>query len=240
MSEPQTDDSLSSAHRGPWRAAFHRLGSPPFFYRLSGRLLPWFGILCALAFAAGLYGGLVLAPTDYQQGESYRIIYIHVPAAWMSMFVYMVLAITGGIGLIWRMKLAEVVARASAPIGACFTFIALATGAIWGKPMWGALLECCSSITELKHRRKDAKGRMRHMRVGWEAGRRGRRPKRRQRGRRRRSTSRLVRPTRCSAWTSCTGGGSASVRIHTYVCQEAEDFPTRSLSSTLESNRLLD
>ena len=137
MSESQTDDSLSSARRGPWRAAFHRLGSPPFFYRLSGRLLPWFGILCALAFAAGLYGGLVLAPTDYQQGESYRIIYIHVPAAWMSMFVYMVLAITGGIGLIWRMKLAEVVARASAPIGASYTFLALLTGSLWGKPMWG-------------------------------------------------------------------------------------------------------
>ncbi|MDP6141469.1 MAG: heme ABC transporter permease [Arenicellales bacterium] len=137
MSESQTHDSLSSAHRGPWRAAFHRLGSPPFFYRLSGRLLPWVGVLCALAFAAGLYGGLVLAPTDYQQGESYRIIYIHVPAAWMSMFVYMVLAITGGIGLIWRMKLAEVVARASAPIGASYTFLALLTGSLWGKPMWG-------------------------------------------------------------------------------------------------------
>ncbi len=78
-----------------------------------------------------------MAPADYQQGDSFRIIYIHVPSAWMSLFVYMVMAISGGIGLIWHMKIAEIVARSSAPIGASFTFIALVTGAIWGKPMWG-------------------------------------------------------------------------------------------------------
>lgn len=87
---------------------------------------------------AGLYGGLVLAPTDYQQGESYRIIFIHVPSAWMSLFIYVVMAVSGAIGLIWRIKLAYVMAIASAPIGASFTFLALATGALWGKPMWGA------------------------------------------------------------------------------------------------------
>ena len=78
-----------------------------------------------------------MAPADYQQGESFRIIYIHVPSAWMSMFVYMVMAISGGIGLIWRIKIAEIIARSSAPIGASFTFLALVTGSIWGKPMWG-------------------------------------------------------------------------------------------------------
>ncbi len=90
-----------------------------------------------LLLVAGLYGGLVLAPPDYQQGDSFRIIYVHVPAAWMSMFVYMVLAVNGVCVLVWRMKIAEAVARASAPIGASFTFLALATGSLWGKPMWG-------------------------------------------------------------------------------------------------------
>ena len=117
--------------------AFHRLGSLPYFYKLAGKLLPWVGGLSIVLFGFGLYIGLVLAPTDYEQGESYRIIYVHVPAAWMSMFVYVVLAFSGAIALIWRLKLAEVVARASAPIGASYTFLALATGSIWGKPMWG-------------------------------------------------------------------------------------------------------
>lgn len=117
---------------------FHKLASPPYFYRLSGRLIPWIAACFLLILLAGLYGGLVLAPPDYQQGDSYRIIYIHVPSAWMSMFVYMVIAVCGAIGLIWRMKLAEMVAICSAPIGASFTFIALVTGSLWGKPMWGA------------------------------------------------------------------------------------------------------
>lgn len=120
-----------------WLQRFHQLGSPPSFYALSGRLGPWVGGICLLLFAAGLYGGLILAPADYQQGESYRIIYIHVPAAWLSMFVYAVMAICSAISLIWRMKLADAVARASAPIGAVYTFLALVTGSLWGKPMWG-------------------------------------------------------------------------------------------------------
>ena len=100
-------------------------------------MTPWLGWLSLVLFAGGLYGGLVLAPPDYQQGDSYRIIYIHVPGAWMSMFCYMILATCGAITLIWRMKLADVVARATAPLGASFTLIALLTGSIWGKPMWG-------------------------------------------------------------------------------------------------------
>ena len=86
---------------------------------------------------SGLYGGLFLAPADYQQGESYRIIFIHVPAAWMSLFIYVVMAFCGVVIMVWRMKLAEVVLISSAPIGASFTFLALATGSLWGKPMWG-------------------------------------------------------------------------------------------------------
>lgn len=116
---------------------FHKMASPQHFYRISGRLIPWFGILCAVTLLAGLYGGLVLAPADYQQGESYRIIFIHVPSAWMSLFIYVVMATAGLIGLVWRIKLAEVIAISSAPIGASFTFLALATGSLWGKPMWG-------------------------------------------------------------------------------------------------------
>ena len=116
---------------------FHRMGSPPHFYRFAGSWLPWLTVLFAILTVAGLYGGLVLAPPDYQQGESYRIIFVHVPAAWMSMFVYMVMASCGIIVLVWRMKLAEVVLICSAPIGASFTFLALITGSLWGKPMWG-------------------------------------------------------------------------------------------------------
>lgn len=116
---------------------FHKLGSPPYFYDFSGRLIPWLGWICAGLIAAGLYGGLVLAPPDYQQGESYRIIYIHVPSAWMSLFIYVVMAAAAAVGLIWGIKIAEVVAISSAPVGASFTFIALVTGSLWGKPMWG-------------------------------------------------------------------------------------------------------
>jgi heme exporter protein C len=116
---------------------FHKLGSPKHFYRLSGYWIPWFAAGCLILMLAGLYQGLVVAPTDYQQGDSYRIMFVHVPSAWMSLFIYIVMATAGAIGLIWHMKLAEVIAISSAPIGASFTFLALITGSIWGKPMWG-------------------------------------------------------------------------------------------------------
>jgi len=116
---------------------FHRMASPVHFYRIAGKWIPWLGGITLLLILYGLYGGLILAPTDYQQGESYRIIYIHVPSAWMSMFIYVVMAVAGLISLVWRMKLAEVVAISSAPIGASFTFLALVTGSLWGTPMWG-------------------------------------------------------------------------------------------------------
>ncbi|KAB2899818.1 MAG: heme ABC transporter permease [Dokdonella sp.] len=116
---------------------FHKLGSPPTFYRLAGLLLPWcYGIGLLLGLVA-LYSGLVLAPRDYQQGDAYRIIFVHVPAAWMSLFAYAFMAANAFIALVWHIKLSEILAMASAPIGAAFTFIALVTGALWGKPMWG-------------------------------------------------------------------------------------------------------
>ncbi|RLA15510.1 MAG: heme ABC transporter permease [Gammaproteobacteria bacterium] len=116
---------------------FNKLGSPPHFYRIAGKWMPWLSALFLLLLLPGLYGGLVLAPPDYQQGESYRIIFIHVPAAWMSLFIYVVMAFCGVVIVVWRMKLAEIVLISSAPIGASFTFLALATGSLWGKPMWG-------------------------------------------------------------------------------------------------------
>ena len=118
-------------------AFLHRFASPPHFYRLAGVLAPWLGWICLGLMAGGLYGGLVAAPPDYQQGESYRIIFVHVPSAWLSLFVYVVMAGASAIALVWRIKLAEVVAIESAPIGASFTFLALVTGSLWGKPMWG-------------------------------------------------------------------------------------------------------
>ena len=120
-----------------WRF-FHQLGSPKYFYAIAGRWIPWLATICTVLMLVGLYQGMVVAPTDYQQGDSYRIMFIHVPSAWMSLFIYVVMAVAGAIGLIWHMKLAEVIAISSAPIGASFTFLALVTGSIWGKPMWGA------------------------------------------------------------------------------------------------------
>ncbi|MFQ5935755.1 MAG: heme ABC transporter permease [Acidiferrobacterales bacterium] len=111
--------------------------SPKNFYPLAGRLIPWFATATVIMLAIGLYLGLFVAPPDYQQGESYRIIFIHVPSAWMSMFVYVVMAAAGAAGLAWKTKLAEVLASACAPIGASFTLMTLVTGSLWGKPMWG-------------------------------------------------------------------------------------------------------
>jgi heme exporter protein C len=116
---------------------FHRFGSPPYFYKVAGILIPWFAWIAAVAAAAGLVGGLVLAPPDYQQGEGYRIIFVHVPAAVLSTLAYAVMATASGVGLIWRMNVAHAVAASCATIGAWFTVVALATGSLWGRPMWG-------------------------------------------------------------------------------------------------------
>ena len=118
--------------------SFYRLASPNYFFQQSGRLLPWLAMVTFLLFTTGLVWGLAFAPADYQQGNGFRIMYVHVPAAVFSMGVYVAMAVAGGIGLIWRLKVAAMVARSCAPIGAAFTFLALATGSLWGKPMWGA------------------------------------------------------------------------------------------------------
>ncbi|PIW31170.1 MAG: heme transporter HemC [Rhodospirillales bacterium CG15_BIG_FIL_POST_REV_8_21_14_020_66_15] len=105
--------------------------------KLATVVTPWLGWLTVVLCGAGLYLGLYGSPADYQQGETVRIMYVHVPAAWMALFCYTALAVSAGVGLIWRHPVAEVAARATAPIGACFTFLALLTGSLWGKPMWG-------------------------------------------------------------------------------------------------------
>ena len=116
---------------------FHKTGSPPWFYRFSGKLIPWLWAGFAILTAVGLYQGLLIAPPDYQQGESVRIMYVHVPAAWMSMMIYGLMAIMGFIALVWRIRIMEVMVISSAPVGAAFTVIALVTGSLWGRPTWG-------------------------------------------------------------------------------------------------------
>ncbi|HEX9789760.1 MAG TPA: heme ABC transporter permease [Kiloniellales bacterium] len=115
----------------------HRFANPGRFVRLAEKILPWSGGFAVLALGAGLYLSLFASPADYQQGESVRIMYVHVPAAWMALFVYTIIAAASASSLIWRHPLADLVARASAPVGAGFTFLALVTGSLWGKPMWG-------------------------------------------------------------------------------------------------------
>ncbi len=116
---------------------FHRLGSPKWFYEKTTRWAQVMGWLALLMLGVGVIWGLGFAPAEAKQGNSYRIIYIHVPIAIVSMAGYYVMAISGAVGLIWRMKLSYMVMKAAAPIGAAMTFLALVTGAIWGKPTWG-------------------------------------------------------------------------------------------------------
>jgi len=114
-----------------------RFAAPASFYPLAGRVAPWFAVAAAALALVGLWIGLVFAPTDAQQGDAYRIIFIHVPAAWMSMFIYLVMAFWCAISLGFNTRLAAMLAQALAPTGALFTAIALWTGALWGKPTWG-------------------------------------------------------------------------------------------------------
>jgi len=115
-----------------------KFASPQSFYPLAGKMIPWFWGLAAIFFVAGLYIGFFVAPTDFQQGEGYRIIFVHVPAAWMSMFIYLVMAFWAGLGLALNTRLSSMMAQALAPTGAIMAFLSLWTGAWWGKPMWGA------------------------------------------------------------------------------------------------------
>lgn len=115
----------------------HRFASPPYFYQITSRYQFYLIAIFTLFLGLGLYGGLYWAPSDYQQGDSYRIMFVHVPAAWMSLFIYMAMALMALVAQVWRIKLANILLISSAPIGAGFTFIALFTGSLWGKPMWG-------------------------------------------------------------------------------------------------------
>lgn len=118
----------------PW---LYKLASPKFFYHFSGRLLPWLTVITALLFIVGLVGALLVAPPDYQQGDAFRILYIHAPSAFLSLQIYGVMTFVAVLSLVWKIKLADIVANISAPLGAWFTFLTLATGSLWGKPMWG-------------------------------------------------------------------------------------------------------
>jgi heme exporter protein C len=116
---------------------WYRYASPATFYGLAGRMIPWFGWSAAALAAIGLYVGLVVAPTDFQQGDAYRIIFIHVPSAWMSMFLYVVMAGWSALALGFNTRLSAMMAQAIAPTGALMTAIALVSGSLWGRPTWG-------------------------------------------------------------------------------------------------------
>lgn len=116
----------------------YRFASPQAFYPLAGKMIPWFWALMAIFGLSGLYIGFLVAPIDSQQGEAYRIIFLHVPASWLSMLIYVAMAFWAGLGLAFNFRLSGMMAAALAPTGALFTFLSLWTGALWGKPMWGA------------------------------------------------------------------------------------------------------
>jgi len=127
---------MSSVTASPGFSLF-RYAAPNVFYPIAGRLVPFFAVLAAVLTVIGLYIGFFLAPTDAQQGDSYRIIYIHVPSAWMAMFLYVVMAFWAGVGLVFNTRLSSMMAQAIAPTGALMAFISLWTGALWGRPTWG-------------------------------------------------------------------------------------------------------
>ncbi len=114
-----------------------KYASPVAFYPLAGRMIPWFAVPTVILTVVGLYLSFFVAPTDFRQGDGYRIMFIHVPAAWMSMWLYVVMAVYAGLGLVVKTRLSSMMAEAIAPTGAIFTFLALWTGSFWGKPMWG-------------------------------------------------------------------------------------------------------
>ena len=128
---------------------FYRMGSPRWFYEKTGRWIPWLAAVTTLLLVGGALWGLGFAPADAKQGNSYRIIYIHVPVSFLALAGYYVMAVAGAIGLIWKMKLADMVMKSAAPIGAVLTFAALFTGAVWGKPTWGTWWVWDARITSM-------------------------------------------------------------------------------------------
>lgn len=128
---------------------FHRLGSPRWFYKTTGRWLPWLSLLAFMLLSTGLFWGLGFAPQDAKQGNSFRIIYLHVPVSFLALAGYYIMAIAGAVGLIWKIKLFYMVMKSAAPIGAALTFLALFTGAIWGKPTWGTYWVWDARVTSM-------------------------------------------------------------------------------------------
>ncbi|MCK9503315.1 MAG: heme ABC transporter permease [Porticoccaceae bacterium] len=128
---------------------FHRLGAPKSFYFMTGKWLPWLALSAFVLLSVGTIWGLAFAPQDAKQGNSFRVIYIHVPAAFLALAGYYVMAVAGAIGLIWRMKLSHMVMKSAAPLGAVLTFISLVTGALWGKPTWGTYWVWDARITSM-------------------------------------------------------------------------------------------
>jgi heme exporter protein C len=126
---------------------YNQTGSPPAFDRFCARWTPWAFAVAFATLAVCLWGGLFAVPADYQQGENFRILYLHVPAAWMSLFIYIVMAIQALIALVWRIKACEILAMACAPVGAAFTLVTLVTGSIWGRPTWGTWWEWDPRLT---------------------------------------------------------------------------------------------
>lgn len=116
---------------------FHRFANPARFSRIAARVLPWSTAATIILFVVGLYFALFASPADYQQGDTVRIMYVHVPSAWIAMGCYTFIALMSAIALIWKHPLADIAARAAAPLGAGFTLIVLITGSLWGKPTWG-------------------------------------------------------------------------------------------------------
>ena len=129
--------SQPRGHRPSWQQRWLSLSSPRQAHALAGRIVPWALAVALLATLAGLYVGFFVAPTDHQQGEAYRIIFVHVPAAWLSMVIYVAMAFWAALGWVLNTRASAMLARALAPTGALFTFLALWTGALWGKPTWG-------------------------------------------------------------------------------------------------------
>jgi heme exporter protein C len=127
----------------------HRFANPARFTRIADRVLPFAAAGTVLALAVGFYLALFVAPADYQQGESVRIMYVHVPSAWMALFVYVAIALASAAALIWRHPLADLAAKAASPIGAGFAFLTLVTGSLWGRPMWGTWWEWDGRLTSM-------------------------------------------------------------------------------------------
>ncbi|MDT8894466.1 heme ABC transporter permease [Halomonas sp. I1] len=130
-------------------AFIHKLGSPKGFYAFSARLSPWFWAAATVLIGAGIVWGLVFAPADYQQGDSFRIIYVHVPAAFLAQSVFVAMALAGLVFMVWKIKLADMAATAMAPLGAGMTFVALLSGAVWGVPTWGTWWQWDARLTSM-------------------------------------------------------------------------------------------